>query len=130
MDRTTARAAAMKLVYEWEMGGDGGDDTRLGLLDIKPAEKEIDYMETIVAGVRDTCAELDALIGKNARGWAVERISRVDLSIMRVAVWEMRFGGIPSGVAISEALELARTYSTPESVSFINGVLGGIGRSL
>lgn len=129
MDRTGARTAAMKLLYEWEMGGDGGEDTRVGMLEIKPGESETDYMERLVDGVRDNVSAIDALIAKYAVGWKIERITRVDLSIMRVAIYEIRYGGITPAVAVNEALELARAYSTPEAVSFVNGVLGSMLRS-
>lgn len=126
MDRTQARAAAMKLVYEWEMGGDGGEDTRLGLLEIKPGEAETDYMEALVSGVQTHVAELDSQIARYAVGWKLERINRVDLSILRVAVYELTVAKLVPAVAVNEALELARAYSTPEAVSFINGVLGSL----
>ena len=113
MDRTGARAAAMKLVYEWEMGGDGGED----------------YMEQLFAGVREHAADIDAEVSKYAVGWKIERISRVDLAIMRVAIYEIKYASQPAGVAVNEALELARAYSTPEAVPFVNGVLGSFVRS-
>ena len=130
MDRTGARAAAMKLLYEWEMGGEGGEDTRLGMLDIQPGEGESDYMDALVTGVQTRVAELDALVSKYAVGWRLERINRVDLSILRVAIYEITVEKLAPAVAVNEALELARTYSTPEAVSFINGVLGSLLRGL
>ena len=130
MDRTGARAAAMKLLYEWEMGGDGGEDTTLGMLEIQPNENEADYMDALVAGVKEKVAALDEIIARYAVGWRVERINRVDLSILRVAVYEITEKKVAPAVAVNEALELARTYSTPEAVSFINGVLGSLVRGL
>lgn len=129
MDRTSARAAAMKLLYEWEMGGDGGEDTRVGMLEIMPEENEADYMESLVAGVQKNASEIDAIIAKYAVGWKLERIMRVDLTILRVAIYELKFAGLTPAVAVNEALELARAYSTPEAVSFVNGVLGSLLRS-
>ena len=129
MDRTSARAAAMKLLYEWEMGGDGGEDTRVGMLEITPEENEADYMESLVAGVQKNVAEIDAIIAKYAVGWKLERIMRVDLTVLRVAIYELKFAGLTPAVAVNEALELARAYSTPEAVSFVNGVLGSLLRS-
>ena len=129
MDRTGARAAAMKLLYEWEMGGDGGEDTRVGMLEIMPGEKEADYMEMLVRGVQENVAGLDETIAKYAVGWKLDRIMRVDLSILRVAIYEINHTELSDAVAVNEALELARSYSTPEAVSFINGVLGSMLRS-
>jgi len=128
MDRSGARAAAMKLAYEWEMGGEGGEDTRLGLMEIQVGESESDYMEKLVTGVQDNVQALDAVIEKYAVGWKLDRINKVDLSILRVAVYEMRYLGLPVGVAINEAVELARSYSTPEAATFVNGLLGNLAR--
>ena len=129
MDRTSARAAAMKLLYEWEIGGDGGEDTRVGMLEINPGEKESDYMEALFDGVKAHVSELDETIAKFAVGWKLDRITRVDLSVLRLAIYELEYLNLKPAVAVNEALELARAYSTPEAVSFINGVLGSLLRS-
>ena len=126
MDRKSARAAAMKLLYEWEMGGDGGVETREGMLEIRADEKEVDYMEMLVAGVRRNVTEIDALIAKYAVGWRLERIARVNLSILRVAIFEINYTELSNAIAVNEALELVRTYSAPDSVRFVNGVLGSL----
>ena len=116
MDRTEARAAAMKLIYEWQMGGDGGEETRMGLLEIRPNEKEADFM--------------DALIEQYAANWRIDRIEKVTLAILRLAIYELKYEDLPGGVAINEALELARTYASPQSVAFVNGILGSVQRAL
>ena len=128
MDRSQARAQAMKLVYEWEMGGDGGEDTRLGLLEVQPDEHEADFMNAIFAGVVEKVDELDACICEFARGWTIERIHRVNLAILRVAVYELLFTDVPASVVINEAVRLANTYSTEKDSAFINGVLGSVSR--
>lgn len=129
MNRTTAREQAMKLVYEWEMGGDGGEDTRLNLLEIQPDDENKPYVDELVAGVQAHADEVDRLISAHAIGWSLERITRVDLAILRLAAYEMKFGGTPSAVAIDEAVEMAKKYSTEKAGTFINGVLGAIMRS-
>lgn len=118
----------MKLVYEWMMGGDGGEDTRLGLLEIEPDEKESDYMNALFEGVKNNAEAIDKKIEKYAIGWKIDRITRVDLSILRVAVYELTLGGVPKAVAINEAVELANKYSTDKAGAFINGVLGSLSR--
>jgi len=129
MDRTSARAAAMKLLYEWEMGGDGGEETRVGMLEINPGENEADYMEELYEGVKENAAWLDETIAKYAVGWNLDRIMKVDLTVLRLAIYELEYLKLKPAVAVNEALELARAYSTPEAVSFINGVLGSLLRS-
>ena len=130
MDRTEARAAAMKLIYEWQMGGDGGEETRMGLLEIRPNEKEADFMDALVAGVQEHVSELGALIEQYAANWRIDRIEKVTLAILRLAIYELKYEDLPGGVAINEALELARTYASPQSVAFVNGILGSVQRAL
>ena len=129
MDRKTERAHAMKLIYEWEMGGDGGDETRLNLLEVAPGERESEYMNRMFTGVVDHVEEIDQKISAFARGWTIERIMRVDLAILRLGVYELSLGEVPAGVVINEAVELANEFSTDKAGAFINGVLGNISRS-
>ena len=131
MDRKTARAHAMKLIYEWEMGGEGGEDTRMGLLDIAPEElqgEDAEFMNRLVDGVKAGAADIDGRICAHAKGWQIDRIPRVDLAILRVAVCEMSILDTHKSIAINEAVELARQYSTEKAPQFINGVLGAIAR--
>ncbi len=118
----------MKLIYEWEMGGDGGSDTRSGMLEIEPGELEVDYMEKMVSGIQQQVEKIDELIEKYAVGWKLNRITKVDLSILRLAVFEILFTDLPDAVAINEAIELAHEYSTQDAGTFINGVLGNLAR--
>ena len=112
MDRRVARAHAMKLIYEWEMGGDGGEETRLNLLEVQPGEAESDYMNGMFEGVVRARREIDRLISEFARGWTIERITRVDLAILRLGTYELLLGEVPSSVVMIEAVSLANTYST------------------
>ena len=130
MERRTARAYAMKLIYEWEMGGAGGEETRLNLLGVQPDEQEADYMNQLFNGVVENVESIDAHIQQFARGWSLDRITRVDLAILRLAIYEMAYVGLASSVAINEAVELANTYSTDKAGSFVNGILGNYSRSL
>lgn len=130
MDRRIARAHAMKLIYEWEMGGDGGEETRLNLLGVAPGEEECDYMDRMYRGVVDHADEIDAHISAHARGWAIERMACVDLAILRLGTYELMLGEVAPGIVINEAVELAKTYSTDKAGSFVNGVLGNLSREL
>lgn len=129
MDRTGERAAAMKLLYEWEMGGNGGEETRLGLLDIAPDDRETQYMESLVEEIIAHKDELDLMIEKYLVGWTLDRVPRVDLSILRIGAYEILYKTVPPGVAVNEAVELSRAYSTDKSGAFINGVLGNLLRA-
>lgn len=129
MNRVQARAAAMKLIYEWEMGGDGGEDTLQGILEIDPGEAEYDYTQQVVAGVKENVSRLDELIAKYAAGWKLDRLTRVDLAILRLGAYELAQKQVPAGVVINEAVELSQIYSTDKAGAFVNGVLGGISRA-
>ena len=129
MNRVTARTHAMKLIYEWEMGGEGGEETRLNLLGAQPGEEEYAFMERMFQGVVENVAALDESIEKNARGWKLERISKVDLAILRLAAYEISLGKTSENIVINEAVEMARQYSGEKSPQFVHGVLGGISRS-
>ena len=130
MDRKTARAQAMKLIYEWEMGGDGGEDTRLELLEVQPGESEIDFMNRLVEGVQQNTEKIDETLARFVRGWSLDRVTRVDLAILRLAAYEILFNKTPEGVVINEAVELANRYSTDKAGGFVNGVLGNLARSV
>ena len=130
MDRTMARAQAMKLIYEWEMGGDGGEETRLNLLEVKPNEQEADFMNRMFEGVVANVEAIDARLTPFLRGWTIDRVTRVDLAILRLAAHELMLGETPRGVVINEAVELANQYSTDKAGGFVNGVLGNLARSI
>lgn len=129
MNRSDARAAAMKLIYEWEMGGDGGDETVSGILEISPDDPGFAYSRRLFDGVTQNAAALDERIATFAVGWKLDRITRVDLAILRLAAFELQLGEVPPAVVVSEAVELSRIYSTDKAGAFINGVLGGMLRA-
>ncbi len=88
------------------------------------------FAEEIIKGTIEKMQHIDRLIQDNTTGWAKERIAKVDLAILRLALYEIIFrGDIPDSVAINEAIELAKKYSTDESGGFVNGVLGKIIRA-
>ena len=129
MARKSARAAAMQMVFEHMLGGDGGEETLGELIEFTPEGDDAAYMDDVLAGVLAHQSEIDAEIGKSSRGWSVERLSRVDLAIMRLSVYEMFYReDVPASVAINEAVALAGRYSLPTSGKFVNGVLGDIWR--
>ena len=95
----------------------------------RPNAKQEEYIRRLVSGVAEHASELDTYIEKYAKGWRFERISLVASAIMRVAMYEMLYmADIPAGVAINEAVEIAKHYESPEVVKFINGILGSFAR--
>lgn len=97
-----------------------------GLSDLE--EKDQAYMEEKFASVMEHLNEIDGILNEYSAGWKTSRMSRVDLSVLRLAVYEMKFeeGDVPVGVAINEAVELAKIFGGDTSASFINGILGKI----
>ena len=82
------------------------------------------YIEEHYQAVVDKLDEIDGLISSNAKGWSIDRMSKVDLTILRLGVYEMIFDDtIPEVVALNEAIELAKEFGQDQSYSFINGVL-------
>ena len=90
-----------------------------------PNAKQADYIRRLVKGVNEHAYELDGYIEKYAKGWKFSRIPLVASATMRVAMYEILYTpDIPNGAAINEAVEIAKKYETPETVKFINGILG------
>ena len=86
------------------------------------------FVADLVRGTIENLPEVDGRITRHAEHWRMERMPAVDRNILRLAVYEMTRGGTPAAVAIDEALELARKFSSEESVHFINGVLDAVNR--
>lgn len=90
-------------------------------------EEDKQFIISEVEGTRSHLEEIDYIIGECAKGWNTDRMSKVDLAILRLAVYELRFGeDTPVGVAINEAVELAKKFSSDEAPGFINGILGKV----
>ena len=144
MVRNTAREIAIHLSYELSFTDKQIDallDERLkkesfailaeedDLYQETPNAKQAEYIRRLVKGVNEHAAELDGYISKYAKGWSFARIPLVASAIMRVAMYETLYmPDIPNGAAINEAVEIAKKYETPETVKFINGILGSFVR--
>jgi N utilization substance protein B len=131
--RRRAREAALQILYQWEIAGDDIDravETFFALQwpDADPPPDALRHFASALA--RDTAArvnEIDPVIAKTAERWRIERMPVLDRLILRMAICEMqRDPDTPAPVVINEALELARTFTTEESVKFINGMLDAI----
>ena len=120
----------MQLIFEQLFGGEGITETLVDLIDYVPGDNDRQYIDMVVSGVHEHAYEIDAEISACLRGWTLQRLSRVDLAILRLSVYEMQYAGIPAAVSINEAVELTRKYSSEASCPFVNGVLGTISRKL
>ena len=110
---------AEQLVYLADDEDGAGADTA--------SRKDIDYIQSKTAAVAVLADEIDDRINAVAKGWKTKRMGKVELAIIRLAVYEMEYDDdIPTGVAINEAVELAKKYGTEDAPSFVNGILAKI----
>jgi N utilization substance protein B len=127
--RTKARKRALDLLY----GADVRAETIGAAVAAEAARAEPSrasswaYAQQIAQGVEEHLTEIDELIQTYAQGWTVGRMPAIDRAIVRIGIWELAYNPeVPAGVAIAEAVEAARTYSTEDSAGFVNGLLGRI----
>ena len=112
----------------------GCEDTYTDILDKsdieeQPTEDDLAYAQEVLSGIREHAEEIDALIRELAIYWSIERMPRVDLSILRVAIYEMLYlDDIPESVSINEAVELAKRFGGERSSAYINGMLGTLSK--
>lgn len=124
MSRKSARAAAVQMVFESMLGGDGGEETLRGLIEFAPEADDQQFIDGILSGVAAHAEEIDAAIEGALKGWTLDRISKVDRAVLRVAVYELCFAReTPDAVVINEAVALAQRFDVPASAKFVNGVL-------
>jgi N utilization substance protein B len=135
--RHRAREAALQILYQWEIGKRDIDKTSDTFFDLQwpNSDPPADDLRTLAAALaRDTSerlGEIDPLIAATAERWRPERMAILDRLILRMAICEMlRDAATPRAVVINEALELARTFTTEESVKFINGMLDAIRKKI
>ena len=97
----------------------------------RPSRAQLRYIDTVVTGVANREEELDAQIQKYSIGWDISRISKLARCILRLAIYEIQYvDDVPAGVAVSEAVRIAKKYNGDDTGAFINGILGSFARSL
>lgn len=133
MNRTLAREVAMKILFARSLGG---EDTWEEVREQSQARDELSdedktFLENEVFGVERHREELDGLIDGYAKGWNLNRLAKVDLTLLRMGLFELLYlPEVPVGAAINEAVELSKRYGEDKSYSFINGILGTAAREL
>jgi N utilization substance protein B len=135
MKRRLAREIAVSSLYQMEMNGVTGDEAVNMVMEEARQENEIgadvaelaavdEYTRELVQGVSERKEELDGQLAVFLTGWQVDRLSRVDRQILRLAAYEMKHRQVPPKVVVNEAIELAKHFGLDESGKFVNGVLG------
>lgn len=131
--RRKSRELVLQMLFQADMGRQSADEVR------RTFWKERDsvagdvrsFADDLFRVASDRTAEIDGLIERHAEHWRMERMAAVDRNLLRAAVAELLgFPATPRAVVINEALEIARKFSSPESVQFINGVLDSVGREV
>ena len=128
MSRKAAREIALKLIYEFTVSGRKNDLTYKSLISSEElSSDDLSYIGKVYHGAIENYGAITELIASNTEGYRTERIYKVDLAILILSIYEIRFyEGISQAVSVNEAVELAKTYSTDKSYSFVNGILAKI----
>lgn len=145
MTRTAAREIAIQICYASQLSGTPVGEVSDALFAPeyystlseenelfrgKPEEKQIAYVRELTENVERHMEELNGFIEKYSRGWKLDRISKVAAMILRCAMAEILYiDSVPTSVTVNEAVELAKGYEEPETVAFINGILGSFVRT-
>ena len=146
MTRGNARELAVHLIYGRNFTGEEPADvvaTRLNkeyyamlseeneVYSDRPSRAQVAYIDGVVSGVANREEDLNATIQKFSIGWDVSRISKLVRSVMQLAIYEILYvEDVPTGVAVSEAVRIAKKYDGDDTGSFVNGILGAFARSL
>lgn len=127
MSRKKSREKAMGILFGMEISKDTpaeAIETSIDNFEGDVEELDLDYISEVLEGINNNKAEIDSIIKENLKNWKLERISKVNLTILRLGIYEIKYlEDVPGKVALNEALELGKIYSDQKGVAFINGVL-------
>lgn len=127
MKRTETREQVFRLIYSSLIQKEMSEEQIEIFIEENNLRKEEEYVKGIFCGIQTNEEEIEKLIASNLKEkWSMERISKIDLAILKVAIFEMVYSGLPYKIAINEAVELAKKYGEDSSKSFVNGVLASI----
>ena len=130
MKRSAIRELTFRLIYSLEIQKTGNIEEQIELyLECNEVEENEakEYIKNTVIGINEHIDEIKELIEKNLKAdWKIDRISKIDLSLLKLAIYEIKYTEIPYKVAINESLELAKKYGEETSKNFINGILASI----
>ena len=146
MTRGNARELAVHLIYAREFTGDEPEKVVAARLEKeyyaklaeenqvysdRPSRAQVAYLDNVVAGVANRAEELNEIIQKFAIGWDISRISKLARTIMQLAIFEIQYvDDVPTGVAISEAVRIAKMYDGDDTGAFVNGILGAYSKTI
>ena len=134
MKRSAIRELTFRLIYSLEIQKTEDLEEQIELyLECNEVEdnEAKEYIKDAIIGIKENIDEIQGLIEKNLKAdWKIDRISKIDLSLLRLAIYEIKYKKIPYKVAINESLELAKKYGEETSKNFINGILASVVKEL
>lgn len=130
-ERRLSREVSLKVLFQVDLVHTNIEETLKNTFENDKYSDEVkEFALTLVKGVMSNLAEIDKVIKNYTNNWSLERITNIDRSILRIAIYEILYlPNIPKSVSINEAVELAKKYGTKSSFSFVNGVLGRINKN-
>jgi transcription antitermination protein NusB len=130
--RHKSRELALQMLFQWEVGQHAPGKVVATFLPTHKADDEVKaFARRLFEGTIQELGGIDPLLRRHAENWKLERMAAVDRNVLRLAIYELQHcAETPPAVVINEALELARRFSTPDSVEFVNGVLDAVRKSL
>ena len=129
MGRKKARENAFKCIFQLGFENEYNLDRMIESLEEDQTfnEDEKEYMSEALNGVRSNLDKIDEMILNNLKGWTIDRIAKIDLAILRLAIYEIKYDeNVPYKVSINEAVEIAKLYGDEKSPNFVNGLLAAI----
>ncbi len=128
MGRRQAREAALQSLYQVDVGGADPEKAMTDITELNGlSQEDLSFARELVLGSIGRLQEIDTIIAALSRDWNIERLARVDHNIMRMAIFEILYReDIPFGVAVNEAVELAKTFGGNDSGRFVNGILAQV----
>ena len=130
MKRSAIRELAFRLIYSLEIQKPENLEEQIELyLECEEVEENEakEYIKDAVLGIKEHIDEIQGLIEKNLKAdWKIDRISKIDLSLLKLAIYEIKYKKIPYKVAINECLELSKKYGEESSKNFVNGILASV----
>lgn len=129
--RHKAREFALQMLFQWEMSPQEPAQLEARFwINARAADSTRAFANRLFEGVAAEAPALDELISSHAENWRLERIAAIDRAILRLAIHELRAAEVPPKVVLDEAIELAKTFSSEDASSFINGVLDAVRKTL
>lgn len=125
--RRRSRELALQCLYQMEQGGDAEKGIEIIKSHFEVSSRSVPYAVELVKGIGEHRDELDGFLNRYSRHWRISRMAVIDRNLLRVAAYEILYrDDVPGSVAINEAVEIAKRFSSDDSASFINGILDAI----